>query len=114
MTASPVFTEGDAMAATEIQTIKASKRRHVCTWCGEEITVGSSYLRWRGFGEDGNVGTIKMHPECEDAKERAFREGTIDEFFTGEFPRGCDCQPVGPCCDPNCRRITRSTVAPSG
>ena len=31
--------------------------------CGEAVNAGEKYLRWRCY-DGGDVGTVKMHPEC--------------------------------------------------
>ena len=31
--------------------------------CGEPIAIGEKYKRWRCY-DSGDVGTVKMHPEC--------------------------------------------------
>jgi len=44
-------------------TVKAARKEHTCTYCGELILRGSSYKRWFwAEGYDSGPGT--MHPEC--------------------------------------------------
>lgn len=75
----------------EIETIKAAKKQHRCSWCDKRIEVGESYKRYRWFGDDG-PSTVKLHHECYDAMhEAAQEEGGDFEFMPGENPRGCNC-----------------------
>lgn len=50
------------MHCTPTQTLTARKA-HLCMSCGERINAGEQYLRWRCY-DDGDAGTVKMHPEC--------------------------------------------------
>lgn len=76
---------------TETETIKAAKKSHRCSWCYERIEVGSEYRRYRHF-DQGDAGTVKMHPECYEAMHEAARhEGSNFEFYPGDNPRGCTC-----------------------
>jgi|688.fasta_scaffold2386605_1 hypothetical protein len=76
--------------ASEPETIKAAKKAHQCSWCGERIEIGETYIRYRWFGDDG-AGVVKEHPECFDAmNEMIDFEGEI-EFQPGDCPRGCNC-----------------------
>lgn len=69
-------------------TIFHCKKNHKCSWCDEQITKGSAYIRWANFDSD-TVDSVKMHPECMDALDewRDMNPGEI-EFFPGEFQRG--------------------------
>ena len=40
-----------------------ARKAHRCTSCGELVGPGEQYLRWRCY-DSGDVGTVKMHPEC--------------------------------------------------
>lgn len=76
---------------SELEIVKAAKKRHRCSWCAEGIEVGETYKRYRWYGDDGPA-TVKMHPECYDAmEEMAAEEGPGFEFAPGESPRGCTC-----------------------
>ena len=69
---------------TEVQTIKAARKRHRCTWCWERINVGDTYKRYRMF-DGGDAQTIRMHPECLGAREAAAEEeGGWYEWIPGE------------------------------
>lgn len=61
------------------RSIRSSRKIRTCDWCGELIRIGEPYesYRWR---EGGDVGTIRVHPECLDAMRRTAREegGWID------------------------------------
>lgn len=74
------------MTTTEPETHKAQKR-HRCSWCGETIEPGNTYLRYRFF-DCGDAGTVKMHPECYEAmQEEAKQEGGFMEWTPGEHER---------------------------
>jgi hypothetical protein len=45
------------------QQIKAAKKPHRCTWCGELIKKGEPYEKQVGT-HDGDFYTNKIHPEC--------------------------------------------------
>lgn len=76
---------------TELEVIKAAKKKHRCSWCPERIMPGETYKRWRSFYQ-GDAFSNKMHPECYDAMHiMAKQEGYDFEFWPGENPRGCTC-----------------------
>lgn len=76
--------------ATEKETLKARKD-HRCSWCGQKIDAGSTYHRWRWFGDDGPT-VVKMHPECEDARIEARNDDPdFEEWCEADNPRGCYC-----------------------
>lgn len=50
------------MYCTDTETLQARKP-HRCMSCGEGIAVSDEYKRWRCY-DDGDAGTVKMHPEC--------------------------------------------------
>lgn len=55
------------MSCTTIgETTQKAKKEHRCSWCGQQILVGESYLRSRVVFE-GDPQTNKFHPECGDA-----------------------------------------------
>lgn len=57
--------------------------------CGEAINIGEQYRRWRCY-DSGDVGTVKMHPECYDAHCEAAEGmgGGPWEFSPFNYPRG--------------------------
>lgn len=58
--------------------------RHRCSWCWQFIEVGENYWRYRFF-DNGEVSTVKMHPECYDAMQVAAREeGGFIEWTPGQ------------------------------
>jgi len=62
-------------------TIKKCRKDHRCWWCGERIEKGT----W----EDGELMTVKCHPECLDVWwELSREEGYPVEVMFGEFERG--------------------------
>ena len=73
---------------TETENIKAAKKMHACSWCGETIEIGQPYARWRWY-DSGDAVTVKAHPECRLAwDELASEEGGSVEVYPGENPRG--------------------------
>jgi predicted RNA-binding Zn-ribbon protein involved in translation (DUF1610 family) len=76
------------MYCTDTETLKARKP-HACMSCGEPISVGEEYNRWRCF-DGGDVGTVKMHPECYAAhcKNAESDGGGPWEFTPFSHPRG--------------------------
>lgn len=85
------------MAQTETEYINAARKTHHCSWCGELIEAGQSYCRYRWF-DCGDVGTVKMHPECIKALDKVVsQEGGVVYFNPGDSPRGCSCGGSGEC-----------------
>lgn len=67
--------------------VRAARKPHRCTWCGEVIEVGQPYERWMSV--DDFMQTNKAHPECVIAMNRlAKEEGGTTEFEPGSFKRG--------------------------
>jgi hypothetical protein len=98
--------------ATELQTIKAARSEHRCSWCAERIDIGTPYQRYRYY-EGGDAGTVKLHPECNTALEETVREEGFDyEFFPGENPRGCNCGHTHGCTTCAERKSATPTAAP--
>jgi hypothetical protein len=70
------------------QSVKKSRKRRRCDWCGELIDIGQPYDSYR-FATSGNAGTARMHPECLEASgDVAKQEGGWFEWDLGEFRRG--------------------------
>ena len=83
--------------STQVESVKAAKKQHRCDWCSEKIDAGTSYKRYRWFGDDG-AAVVKMHPECYDAMlEVADAEGGQIEFTPHSSSRGCSCGDSGDC-----------------
>lgn len=75
--------------STESESIKAAKKNHRCSWCGQQIDTGQPYERWRWF-DGGDASTVKVHPECCLAVDEWAQAGG-EEFSMGDSPRGCTC-----------------------
>ena len=61
-------------------------KRYRCIWCGEQIPVGTRYVREFSV-YDGDVQKHTWHPECKGAAEEFFRESGEDEFAPWENER---------------------------
>lgn len=71
------------MYSTPTETHKA-KKQHRCEWCWQFIEAGETYSRYR-FYNDGEAGTVKMHPECyEVMQDEASNEGGWYEWTPGQ------------------------------
>lgn len=79
-----------SMYCTDAETHKARKP-HRCMSCGEVIAIGEQYTRWRCY-DGGDVGTVKMHPECHEAHCDAVDGGGPWEFTPYSYPRGEACE----------------------
>jgi hypothetical protein len=76
------------MRTFQHQSVKKSRKRRRCDWCGETIEVGQPYDSYR-FAISGDAGTVRMHPECLEASgEVAKQEGGWLEWTVGEYRRG--------------------------
>lgn len=71
------------MSAQTETTAHVARKDHRCTWCWQRIKSGGTYQRYRFF-DGGDVGTVKMHPECYGAmQELAAEEGGVIEWVPG-------------------------------
>ena len=61
------------------------RKPHRCEWCGEMMIVGEKAVV-RVYKFDGDFNYNRMHPECWDALNRAFKN---DELRNGEFEGSC-------------------------
>ena len=76
------------MASFHEQSVKRSRKRRRCDWCGELIEIGQPYESYR-WADGGDVGTVTMHPECLAAMDRAAKaEGGNIVWSPGDFRRG--------------------------
>ena len=75
------------MHCTDAENLKARKV-HICSSCGERINAGEKYLRWRCY-DSGDVGTVKMHPECRNMHDAEAGATGLWEFtpFSHERPQ---------------------------
>lgn len=63
--------------------VRAARKRRPCSWCGQDIEVGSRCLSW--FWASGyDTSNVSMHPEC----YRAHCDDDCEEFVLYENPRG--------------------------
>lgn len=60
--------------------VRAARKIHTCSWCGEKIEVKTKYKRWFGV-VNRDVSVTKMHEEC----DKAF-EDNLDQVTDGD---GC-------------------------
>ncbi len=68
------------MSCTTALPVTANKQ-HRCTWCGESIESGSTYMRWISFGLPGDgVFTNKMHAACMAACDEQATEWGDSEY----------------------------------
>ena len=64
-----------------------ARKQHTCSWCGQKIEPGESYVRQRLIFE-GEPVTNKFHPECDEASSIVAREeGGCFTFDPGENER---------------------------
>ena len=71
---------------TPTKTLKARKA-HRCTYCGQAIEIGMTYLTWASISIDGEWYTNKMHPEClDDAREWGHAGDFEYTLFDNERP----------------------------
>lgn len=65
---------------------KTARKKHRCSWCGENILRGerykSQFVVW-----EGDPWTKKMHMECADAEEVYDFDGDVISY-DGSFQRG--------------------------
>ena len=72
------------MASQTEASTQAARKRHRCTWCWQFIEIGDQYARYRYY-DGGDVGTVRMHPECHGAmQEEAADEGGFIEWTPGQ------------------------------
>jgi hypothetical protein len=72
--------------------IIATRKMHVCIWCGEQCRIGESAFK-HVYTEDGTIHANYFHPECELACDRYMKEsrkaGHYENTFEPyEFARG--------------------------
>lgn len=70
-----------------------ARKVHRCYWCGEEITVGETYVQWTCLG-DGGPHRVRCHDECDTVWVAAARHDQYyrEEVSFGDHARGCLCQ----------------------
>ena len=62
-------------------TVKKSRTKHDCFWCGEEIPKASSYAHWV-WAEGRELTKVKCHSECaSEWSSVAEEEGGCYEIF---------------------------------
>ncbi len=67
--------------------IKKSRKPHRCSWCGQEIPVGSTYREFANVYE-GEFQCNVFHQECWDACGRNVDESDEGEYEYGSNHRG--------------------------
>ena len=67
-------------------TLHRAIKPHRCNWCWQHIVIGEQYKRYRFFN-GGDVGTVKMHPECFDAMQEEAAEWGYDFEWTPGMER---------------------------
>ncbi len=71
------------MHMTQVEQHIAHKE-HRCTWCWQMVLIGDRYKRYRYY-ENGEAGTVKLHPECYVAMcEASAEEGGYIEWTPGQ------------------------------
>jgi len=72
------------MSHTTEPTTHSAIKRHRCGWCWQFIEPSEQYTRYRFF-DGGDVGTVKMHPECFQAMQNEAAEwGGYFEWTPGQ------------------------------
>jgi len=70
-----------------------ARKRHACSWCGEQIEPGETYYRETVWDPDNGPHTWKAHPECDRAWHEvpaALLDAVADRLAIGEYrQRGC-------------------------
>jgi len=76
------------MRSFQHKSVKKSRKRRRCDWCGETIEVGQPYNSYQ-FSTHGDASTVRMHPECLAAScGVAKQEGGWFEWTPGAYRRG--------------------------
>lgn len=57
----------------------AARKRHLCTWCGQDIERGEQHKTWTSF--EGGWFRSRMHAECCVAMEDDNRETGEQEYI---------------------------------
>lgn len=71
-------------------TITAKTRKpHKCTWCCQNIEIGSQMIRVRGATDNEGYWTGKFHPECRRAEYFYWKENEQEDGWPcHQLPRG--------------------------
>lgn len=91
--------------ATQSETRKACKA-HRCSWCGEFIEAGTTYVGWTWF--DPAPETVRVHHECNEAISDLPSGDTWEPWH---YERGCTCA-KGECEPKVCYRYVAEEVPP--
>lgn len=73
----------------------------MCDWCARMIEKGSEAWTY-AYTDCNKIFTVRMHPECHQAMDQAFREKILladDTWTPGDFKRGCVCTGACERCD---------------
>jgi len=76
------------MATFHEKSITRARKKYRCEWCGELIEKGDAYRSYR-WAEDGDAGTVRLHPECSAAMDAEIKaQGGHIVWSPGDYPRG--------------------------
>jgi len=75
----------------DIRHVAKSRKARRCSWCDEMIEVGQPKATWL-WKDGGDVGEVRMHPECYEASVKTLNHVDGYEFTPGSYSRGCGCE----------------------
>lgn len=76
------------MATFHERSVTRARKQYQCEWCGELVEKGSPYRSYR-WAEDGDAGTVRLHPECSAAMGVEIKaQGGHIMWLAGDYARG--------------------------